>query len=169
MSARQGSDSITRRAITGGVAGSGATVFMSAFMWAAQRLGVMGEQPPRRITRGTLRRGGVRPSDADTERALSSAAHVGFGATAGALYAVVAPRSLRWWRRLGAGVGYGLTVWAVSYKGLLPAAGLMPDPEHDRAGRPTAMIVAHVVYGAALATLLRRERPRSALLGGQAG
>ncbi|MBA2316489.1 MAG: Fic family protein [Euzebyales bacterium] len=169
MGARQGSDSSTRRAIAGGLAGSGATVVMSAFMWAAQRLGVMGEQPPRRITRGTLRRGGVRPRDGDTERALSSAAHLGFGATSGALYAVVAPRTLRGWRRLGLGVGYGLTVWAVGYKGLLPAARLMPEPEHDRPGRPTAMIAAHVVYGAALAALLRRERPRSALLGGQAG
>jgi hypothetical protein len=42
----------------------------------------------------------------------------------------------------------------------LPALGLMPPPRRDRPGRPTAMIVAHLVYGTVLGSLADRRVPR---------
>lgn len=54
------------------------------------------------------------------------------------------------------GASFGLAVWASNYAGWLPKAGLMPKPRHDRPGRPTSMIAAHVAYGATLAAVYRQ-------------
>ena len=48
---------------------------------------------------------------------------------------------------------FGIAVWAVSYAGWVPKLGLMQPPSRDRPGRPTAMILAHLVYGATLGAL----------------
>ena len=53
------------------------------------------------------------------------------------------------------GAVYGLGVWAVSYKGWIPALGILPPPERDRPGRPVIMVAAHVVYGLVLGALVR--------------
>jgi len=43
----------------------------------------------------------------------------------------------------------------VNYAGWIPKVGIMPPPSRDRMGRPTSMILAHVVYGATLAAILK--------------
>ena len=57
------------------------------------------------------------------------------------------------------GVVYGLGVWAVSYKGWIPALGILPPPERDQPGRPVIMVAAHVVYGLVLGALVRAPKP----------
>jgi hypothetical protein len=47
-----------------------------------------------------------------------------------------------------AGVGFGLAVWAVSYLGWLPAAGILSPATEHPARRNALMIGAHVVWGA---------------------
>lgn len=120
-------------------------------MIAGDRAGLMGEQPPVAITRSVLRDAGVdRPSAPAS--VIAPLAHLGFGATGGLIYARA--------RRLVPGVPgwllgalFGLAVWAVSYKGWIPALGILPPPEDDRPGRPAVMVAAHLVYGLVLGWL----------------
>ncbi len=123
--------------------GAIATAAMSAVMVAGDKAGFLGEPPPTTITREALR-----DADADhpaTIAIVAPAAHLAFGALGGALFVVL--------RRLLPGPGwllgilYGLAIWAVSYRGWIPALGILPPPEHDRPGRPAVMVAAHVVYG----------------------
>jgi NAD(P)-dependent dehydrogenase (short-subunit alcohol dehydrogenase family) len=143
------------RVVSGMAAGVVATGLMSLVMAAGQRLGALGEPPPRRITRRlTAGLGPLRPRG----RALDVAAlgaHFGFGASMGLLYGLLPERAQT---RAGGGV-FGLTVWGANYAGWLPQVGLMPEPSHDRRGRPTAMIVAHWVFGRTLARAYRALRP----------
>ena len=139
--------------IDGGIGGAIATVAMSAVMIAGDRTGFMGEQPPTAITRFALGEAGVeRPSVAASR--IAPFTHLAFGALGGAVFGLL--------RRLVPGVpggllgvGFGLAVWAVSYKGWIPALGILPPPEDDRPGRPVVMVVAHVVYGLVLGRLVR--------------
>jgi hypothetical protein len=73
--------------------------------------------------------------------------HFVFGAAAGALFPLGARRLSSRPARVAAGGLYGLMVWAVMYRRVLPSLGLMPHPRRDRQGRPGTMIAAHVVYG----------------------
>ena len=58
------------------------------------------------------------------------------------------------------GVVYGLTVWAGSYLGLLPAAGILrPAAEHPPR-RTALMIAAHVLWGGVLGALAGGQRKR---------
>jgi hypothetical protein len=68
-----------------------------------------------------------------------------------------APAALRLAPPAADGAAWGLVVWLVNYAGWLPKLGLMPAPEHDKPGRPAAMIAAHLVYGATLGALLGRR------------
>jgi hypothetical protein len=136
--------------------GAIATVAMSGVMLAGDRLGLMGEQPPTAITRKALREAGVdRPSAA--AGAIAPVAHLGFGAAGGALFGLVrraVPIGPGWLL----GILFGLGVWAVSYKGWIPAMGILPEPEDDRPGRPAVMVAAHAVYGLVLGLLIDRPR-----------
>lgn len=80
--------------------------------------------------------------------------HLGFGASVGALYGAAA--SLRpGLAGPASGVAAGLSVWGASYAGWVPALGLLPPPDADRPGRPTAMVASHVAFGAALGAGVR--------------
>ena len=144
-----------RRATIGAVAGAVATVGMSALMLAAQRAGLMGELPPKKVTQASLEAVGMSERvDERATNALTAAAHFGFGAAAGALFAVI--------RRVvpvpvpvaALGVLYGTFVWAASYFSWVPALGIMPAPPDDRPGRPESMLAAHWIYGGTLGALV---------------
>lgn len=144
---------ILGRALAGAFAGTVATLTMSGTMAGAHRAHLLGEPPPRKITRAAMRK--VAPRVARDPLALDAASiamHVGFGAGMGALYAVLA-RGRR--PSTTSGVLFGTAVWAVSYMGWVPAMHIMPEPSNDRAGRPTSMLVSHWIYGATLSKTLR--------------
>ncbi len=140
-------------AAKGALAGAGATLVMSGVMAGFHRLGLLGEPPPRRFVRRGLAALGLRPGEPGLEL-LTALAHLGFGAGVGALYGaavalrpgVAGPAS---------GVATGLAVWGASYAGWVPALGLLPPPDADRPGRPTAMVASHVAFGAALGAGVR--------------
>jgi hypothetical protein len=140
-------------------AGAVATVAMTGVMHSLQRLFGGGRLPPSRIVDTTLRRAGTwapRPA----RRALTAVAHLGFGAALGPVFAALYRRTRR--ARLPAptqGALFGLTVWASSYLGWLPALDLMPPAHRDRPNRQFAAAIAHLVYGGALAALLERLEP----------
>ena len=136
--------------------GAIATVAMSAVIVGGDRVGLISEPPPTTVTRAALGAAGMeRPSDA--AGAMAPLAHLLFGAQGGVAFGVI--------RRLlpqvpGGILGllFGLGVYGVSYKGWIPALGILPPPEDDRPGRPAVMIAAHVVYGLALGWLIRSRK-----------
>jgi uncharacterized membrane protein YagU involved in acid resistance len=137
-----------RRVLTGAVAGGAATVPMSAVMLAARRAHVMrSPQPPEEILERAAQRAGV-PARRKDIRPLAVAAHLAFGAAAGAVFALLARGPRR--ARLVEGAAFGAGVWFVSYRGWLPELGLMPEGARDEPERQATMLVAHLVYGATL-------------------
>jgi hypothetical protein len=143
-------------ALNGAWAGAVATIPMSAVMAAADSAGLMGEHPPKVIVETALERTGFRANERE-ENSLALAAHLGFGAGAGAIFGLM---SRRFRRRtstfVAGGIAFGLLVYTVSYKGWIPSLGILPEPEDDRPGRPTSMIAAHVVFGSVLGAIIAR-------------
>jgi uncharacterized membrane protein YagU involved in acid resistance len=141
----------------GALAGVAATVAMSGVMLLMQRLGLMGRTPPRQIVEDALRTiGAHRAMTRRGRKRMAAVAHLGFGATQGALFATLTRVPVLLGRKAMVptatkGIAFGLVVWVSSYAGWIPLLGILPKPSRDRPGRPTSMILAHVVYGLALA------------------
>jgi hypothetical protein len=89
----------------------------------------------------------------DGKEQFSVAAHFGYGAGVGTIYALAEPvmplpRGLR-------GPAYALAVWAVSYAGWLPAVKTLPPPQKRPAGRNLLLVVSHLVWGVAAEGMMR--------------
>jgi hypothetical protein len=134
-------------AVRGAGSGIVATAAMSVFLLGAQRVGLLGRQPPRIIVES------VAPELPDDEsRPTSVVAHFGYGISGGAGYRLltrIVPAGV------ASGAAFGLAVWAASYEGWLPAMGILPPAHRDRPGRRWTMIAAHLVYGGVLGALAR--------------
>ncbi|HEY8461898.1 MAG TPA: DUF1440 domain-containing protein [Blastocatellia bacterium] len=146
--------------IAGALAGLAATAPMTLAMKAMHRYLLEGERyplPPRLITERVVEEAGAAESlNEETHRLLALAAHFAYGAAAGAVYAPLAERM--GCSPMVGGALYGLTVWAGSYLGLLPAAGILRPATRHPARRTALMIAAHVVWGATTGALLGRGR-----------
>jgi uncharacterized membrane protein YagU involved in acid resistance len=144
----------------GAVAGFVATIPMSAAMAAMHALLPKREQyplPPKEITTSIGAKAGVAEDLDEAELgAISLAAHFGYGAMTGAVYAPLSQKLPL--SGTSGGIGYGLFVWAGSYLGLLPAMGILAPATEHPARRNALMIAAHVIWGAALGMLLERAR-----------
>lgn len=142
--------------IRAGLTGGLATVPMTAFMLAAQRKGLLGEAPPRLITRFALISARLRMQDKNAATAVTGSVHFGFGIVCGALFSALSRRAGLPFSRVVQGTLFGIMVWLVSYKGWVPALNIMPPPEDDRPGRPLVMVVAHLIYGSTLGWIVER-------------
>lgn len=146
-------------ALDGGLGGGVGTVAMSGVMLATQRAGLMGKQPPKVVTETALGAAGADHMGPSATNALAVAAHFAFGIGYGAIFGLVDRRLRLPLPGAVRGALSGLVGWALSYKGWMPALGILPPPEQDRPGRPQSMILSHLAYGAALgATVDRLER-----------
>jgi len=142
-------------AARGALAGTFATGLMTLFMMGARRANWLGQPPPKKLTDKLLRTLG-RSRHPWSSWPLATLNHAAFGAAAGIPFALAAGRLRTAAGRALTGSVYGALIWSVMYQGVLPALDVMPQPRWDRPGRPSAMIVAHLVYGAALgATAVR--------------
>ena len=148
--------------LLGALAGAAATVPMTVVMEALHER-VPGEPPrplpPREIAETIAVKAGVNAqiSERDVQN-LTLAAHFGYGMLCGGLYGLVAPRQPA--AAVGCGMLFGLGVWAGSYLGWLPAAGLRQTPAHDPSARTAIMIASHLTWGSAAGlalAALRRE------------
>lgn len=157
---------IGSKLLTGALAGSVATAPMTLAMELMYRWLPSQERyplPPSEITTKLEQEAGVEQNlDQAEHTALTLLNHFGYGAAAGAIYALAgsklrSPLPAALW-----GTGYGLVVWTVSYLGLLPALGILrPATEHPER-RNALMIAAHVVWGSVtglIVALLQRQRP----------
>lgn len=144
--------------LAGALAGLVATVPMT---WAMNRMHRRLPErerypvPPRLITERVATAAGVADRMDDRGHAvLALASHYAYGAATGVgcapvLRAVGGPP-------VAVGVAYGLGVWAASYLGWIPAAGILrPATEHP-AERVGMMLAAHVVWGGATGYLTAR-------------
>ena len=151
---------IARGVGAGMIGGLGATLLMSIVMLAARRAGITPRLPPDKIAEEGIEEVKDGPSTEDEEAVVATVTHFAFGAGAGALYggmtAPVAPLPLP--VANGAGLAFGSAVWLVSYQGWVPALGIMPPASRDHPGRVATMVVAHWVFGAALAASTRQLR-----------
>lgn len=136
----------------GALAGGAATVAMSVPMVMARRLGLIDRQPPEQITDRVLHKIGTPVGGTELDMA-ALVAHEAFGAVAGAGYTLLRRRvSVRVPDEV-LGVGYGVAIWLVSYRGLLPRLRLITTGRQVGRRRDTLMLVAHVVYGWVLGRL----------------
>lgn len=145
--------------LRGTVAGIAATAPMTLLMAAGRRYLPWFERyslPPRQITMEVARRIGVRDKMDSEDRMLATAvSHFGYGGAMGGIYSsLVRPVT---GGGLESGIGWGLTVWASSYLKLLPSLGILPPATRQPARRNALMILAHVVWGAALETCLKQS------------
>jgi hypothetical protein len=130
---------------------------MSMVMLPARWLGLLGKQPPRKISDRLIDATGAGRSIPEPARRVGTAlVHLGTGAVSGALFGLARLAT----RRLGpaavVGPAFGAGVWGVAYVVAAPAIELLPPPWKDRPARPQVMFVAHLVYGFVTAALFDR-------------
>lgn len=153
----------TGRVLLGILAGTAATVAMTAAMRRMHRQLPARERyplPPREITERVSR---FVASDLERPQEATLSNHFAFGAAAGAFYAVLFKG-----RSLAAGAIYGLTVWATSYLGWIPATDILANPRTHPPRRNLLMLTAHLVWGAVLtASLHELERAQPEIFSGR--
>ena len=96
--------------------------------------------PPRQVTEGLAEKAGVNEHLDEEERET----HVAVSGKRLDGHPVLA------------GVGFGFAVWAASYLGWLPAAGIISPATEHPARRNALMIAAHVVWGATTGVAIER-------------
>jgi uncharacterized membrane protein YagU involved in acid resistance len=97
------------------------------------------------------------PPDPRVKPWLGSAAHYLFGASAGLVYGLLAPRVPS--MRSAFGTGYGTLVWAIADEGVIPALGLSRNPRQIPADVHLYALAGHWVYGATLESFRRAAVP----------
>jgi hypothetical protein len=144
-----------RRLLGGAAAGLLATVPMTLLMVRLHKELPPcegGPLPPREITEKLTEEAGFGSELSEPEmRALTLAAHFGYGAAMGALYALIAP--LLRGPSPATGLVFGLGVWVDSYMGWLPFLRILPPPDRESPRRNALMVAAHVVWGVAVGAL----------------
>ena len=145
------------RLIAGAIAGVAATVPMTALMVYMHRRIPPHERrmlPPKQVAGKLASEAGAEDLVDHEEKLLTTTGvtHFGYGAAMGGVYATMSP-----FISLPAevkGAAFGMAVWAGSYLGWLPAAGIRP-PATRRPTSENAMLVAsHIVYGVVLGKLV---------------
>jgi hypothetical protein len=144
---------ITNRLLVGALAGIAGTFAMTAAARAMHRALPAPERyplPPREIIEGVLPGVARLRAEERGRQTTTLAAHFGYGAATGAMYALFRPRG-----GILPGAAYGLVVWTVSYFGIMPGLWIL-KPAHAHPGRRNAlMIAAHLVWGSTMARTLR--------------
>jgi hypothetical protein len=157
---------LMNRILLGALAGLAATGPMTVAMKLMHEQLPPEEQyplPPRQVTEGLAEKAGVNEHlDEEEREAATWVSHFAYGAAAGALYGAVSGERIDR-HPLLAGVGFGCAVWAGSYLGWLPAAGIISSATVHPARRNALMIAAHVLWGAGVGVAVERlsdERAR---------
>jgi uncharacterized membrane protein YagU involved in acid resistance len=120
--------------------------------------------PPREIIQEVLSEAAEHRITEAHRQTLTMAAHFGYGAATGALYAAARPRG-----NPGLGALYGVLVWAASYLGWIPAMRILRPATQHPGRRNSLMIGCHLVWGATMAATLRElQRANSEISAGEA-
>jgi hypothetical protein len=145
----------TRRlgtALRGAAGGLVASGVMGLVMLSSRRLGLVGKLAPEHITEAGLDAAGV-ASGERAENAASTAAHLAYGATNGALFAFLSHRLPG--APAARGLAFAGALLLVSYEGWVPAARILPPLHAHTTGGRWTLIAGHAVYGTVLGRLVR--------------
>lgn len=153
-----------RAGLAGAIAGGIATIPMSTLMLAAQRLGYLGDSPPRLMSAVALGAAGKHDPGKLTEVAIATELHVSIGVVNGALFGVLTERAGMRIHRGIQGTVFGTLVWALAYRGWMPMLKIMPPMEKDRPDRQVVMFLSHIVFGGVLGLMLDRVGRAARLL-----
>jgi uncharacterized membrane protein YagU involved in acid resistance len=144
------------RILLGALAGLAATAPMTLAMKLMHEQLPPEEQyplPPRQVAEGLAEIAGVNEHlDEEDREAATWASHFAFGAVSGALYGALSGGLKR--HAALAGAGFGVAVWAGSYLGWLPAAGILTPATEHPPRRSALMIASHVVWGVTAALVV---------------
>ena len=147
-----------RKLLQGGLAGFVATAPMSVSMLIGWMLLPKREKyplPPRLITGKVTERLGIKNRlSEDQLAALTVLSHFGYGALFGSIYTYF-DQKIRMDPAMK-GAFAGLWLWAGSYLGWLPAAGILRSAIHHPWRRNLLMIVAHLIWGVTLGELTQK-------------
>jgi hypothetical protein len=159
MTPRQRENTISISTLNdGALAGLGAAIPMTLAMEVMHRSLPAHERyplPPREITEELIAQAGLREQLGEAEYVeLSLLSHFSYAAAAGAIYAALARKYTP--SPLPAGITFGLGLWAISYLGWLPAAGILRPATQHPPRRTALMVTAHVVWGSVLGLLVDR-------------
>jgi uncharacterized membrane protein YagU involved in acid resistance len=148
----------------GGIAGFLAAIPMSVTMGVLFRMlprRLRYAASPREITLVVAEKTGLDEQvDEEPEATLATgAAHFGYSALGGAIYAATAHRMNL--HPLLKGYIFSLLFWAFGYLGWLPALQIQRPVTDHPARRTAVMIAAHLVWGITIAQSLERLRGRS--------
>ena len=136
---------------------------------AAMRLATPPDEPvpPRRVAVGLAAKVGAAEYLGPRERqALTLVGHFAFGATAATPFCLMASPNVT--RSAVRGAAFGLGVWAASYSGWVPLAGILPPPWRKPMRRSLVTVGSHLLWGAAMgaaAGVLLRDRESGAIQG----
>lgn len=120
--------------------------------------------PPREIIQEVLPDTAERRITEDHRQTLTMAAHFGYGAATGALYAAARPRG-----NPGLCALYGVLVWGASYLGWIPGLRILEPATRHPARRNALMIACHLVWGTTMAVTLRElQRANVEIFAGKA-
>lgn len=132
---------LARNVTFGALAGLCATMAMTAAMRRLHEKLPSSERyplPPREITEKM-----TPTASREAESVLTLLGHFSYGAIAGALYACLPGKHMP-------AIIYGPLVWAASYLGWIPAAGILKPAFRHPGRRNRLMVIAHAVWGLAL-------------------
>lgn len=138
--------------LSGAVFGAIATLPMTLAMIVIRRLlpkWNQGALEPHRVTSNVLQKLHITDAKtAESQTAATTIAHVGYGATSGALYAIV--QRLIPIHPIVRGLCFGLGLCGASYAGWVPALGILPSPAKRPMGRNLLLVAAHAIWGSVL-------------------
>jgi uncharacterized membrane protein YagU involved in acid resistance len=165
--ATRAESSLETRLVLGALAGLVGTAAMTAAMRALHRRLPSQQRyplPPREIIQEVLPEAAEHRVAEDHRQTLTMAAHFGYGAATGALFAAARPQG-----NPGLGALYGVLVWGASYLGWIPATRILRPATQHPGRRNGLMIACHLVWGATMAATLRElQRANSEIFAGQA-
>ncbi len=137
----------------GGVRGTIAAMAMSGMRTFTVHVGLVDEPPPVALVRQRAR-GVMRAVPRKRRRAVLEAAHWGYGAGGGLVFALL-PDTIR--RLPWAGPVYGVAVWLGFELGIAPALGLKQAKKVRPVDR-VALAADHLLYGFIVSEMRRRPQ-----------
>jgi hypothetical protein len=112
----------------------------------AQAIGNASDDATAKVASAVTAAVGMPLSDPRAKQMAGEFVHLAFAALNGAVYGAAVEMNPR--LRAGAGVPFGLAVWALADEGIVPALGLSRSPRETSAGLHAYSFTSHAIYGA---------------------
>lgn len=151
---------LMKRAVIGGAGGLLGTVALSGFRQALSALGLVYETAPMQVVDRLSEVSKVQDLSPLARRALTVAAHLGYGAGAGAVFGMLREEKEDATSEASVGAALGVLIWGLGWAGWLPLLGVHRAPWTQRTPSVLLPVVDHAFFGAVWGLLYRRLRKR---------